>query len=91
MGQVFTARDTRLGRAVAIKISNATFSDRLEREARSISALNHPNICQLRSTTSVRITSCGHKYGAEPRIRSISLETDEIQLAVIGSTHFAMR
>jgi eukaryotic-like serine/threonine-protein kinase len=47
MGQVFRARDTRLGCAVAIKISNAMFSDRFEREARSISALNHPNICQL--------------------------------------------
>jgi serine/threonine protein kinase len=47
MGEVFKARDTRLGRDVAIKISNEKFSDRFEREARSIAALNHPNICQL--------------------------------------------
>ena len=47
MGQVFKARDTRLGRAVAIKISKAKFSDRFEREARAISALNHPHICTL--------------------------------------------
>jgi len=47
MGEVFRARDTRLGRAVAIKISNAKFSDRFEREARAISALNHPHICTL--------------------------------------------
>ncbi|MBZ5636240.1 MAG: serine/threonine-protein kinase [Acidobacteriia bacterium] len=47
MGQVFRARDTRLGRAVAIKVSNAKFSDRFEREARAISALNHPHICTL--------------------------------------------
>jgi predicted Ser/Thr protein kinase len=47
MGQVFRARDTRLGREVAIKISSAKFSDRFEREARAISALNHPHICTL--------------------------------------------
>jgi eukaryotic-like serine/threonine-protein kinase len=47
MGEVFKARDTRLGRDVAIKVSNAKFSDRFGREARSIAALNHPNICQL--------------------------------------------
>ncbi len=47
MGQVFRARDTRLGREVAIKVCNARFSDRFEREARAISALNHPHICTL--------------------------------------------
>ena len=47
MGQVFRARDTRLGREVAIKVWNARFSDRFEREARAISALNHPHICTL--------------------------------------------
>ena len=47
MGQVFKARDTRLGRLVAIKQSAAQFSDRFEREARAVAALNHPNICQV--------------------------------------------
>lgn len=47
MGQVFRARDTRLDRAVAIKISHEKFSGRFEREARAISALNHPHICTL--------------------------------------------
>src|SRR5882757_9386152 len=47
MGEVFKARDTRLDRTVAIKISAAQFSARFEREARAIAALNHPNICQL--------------------------------------------
>ena len=47
MGEVWKARDTRLGRIVAIKVSQERFSDRFEREARSIAALNHPNICTL--------------------------------------------
>src|ERR1700680_2432107 len=47
MGEVYKARDTRLGREVAIKISAEQFSERFEREARAIAALNHPNICQL--------------------------------------------
>jgi serine/threonine protein kinase len=47
MGEVYRARDTRLGRDVAIKISAERFGDRFEREARAIAALNHPNICQL--------------------------------------------
>lgn len=45
MGKVYRAVDTRLGRAVAIRISSEAFSKRFEREARAISALNHPNIC----------------------------------------------
>src|SRR5215467_3984026 len=47
MGDVYKARDTRLDRAVAIKISKDKFSERFEREARSIAALNHPNICHI--------------------------------------------
>ena len=47
MGEVYRARDTRLGREVAIKIVNAPFTQRFEREARAISALNHPHICTL--------------------------------------------
>jgi eukaryotic-like serine/threonine-protein kinase len=47
MGEVYRARDTRLDRTVAIKISKEAFSERFEREARAVAALNHPNICQL--------------------------------------------
>ena len=47
MGTVYRARDTRLGRDVAIKISAEHFSDRFEREARTIAALNHSHICTL--------------------------------------------
>jgi serine/threonine protein kinase len=47
MGEVWRARDTRLERIVAIKFSQQQFSERFEREARAVAALNHPNICQL--------------------------------------------
>ena len=53
MGEVYRAKDTRLGRDVAIKIlptsicSDPVARQRFEREAKSISALNHPNICVL--------------------------------------------
>jgi serine/threonine protein kinase/predicted Zn-dependent protease len=45
MGEVYKARDTRLDRVVAVKVSHDRFSDRFEREARAVAALNHPNIC----------------------------------------------
>src|SRR6202451_2152911 len=47
MGEGYRARDTRLNRDVAIKISAERFTERFEREARTVAALNHPNICTL--------------------------------------------
>jgi len=53
MGEVYRARDTRLGRDVAIKVLPQHLSEqpevraRFEREARTVSSLNHPNICTL--------------------------------------------
>ena len=50
MGEVYRARDTRLGREVAIKVLPVSYSDnrerlrRFEQEACAASALNHPNI-----------------------------------------------
>jgi len=47
MGAVYKARDSRLNRTVAIKVSSVRFSGRFEREARAIASLNHPHICTL--------------------------------------------
>lgn len=53
MGEVYRAKDTRLDRTVAVKIlpehlaQSPEAKQRFEREARSISSLNHPNICAL--------------------------------------------
>src|SRR5262245_28917049 len=47
MGEVYRARDPRMGREVAIKLSAERFSDRFEREVRAVGALNHPNVCQV--------------------------------------------
>ena len=47
MGEVYRARDPRMGREVAIKLSDGRFSDRFSREVHAVAALNHPNICHL--------------------------------------------
>ena len=53
MGEVYRAKDTRLGRDVAIKVlpehlsANPEVRARFEREAKTVSSLNHPNICTL--------------------------------------------
>jgi eukaryotic-like serine/threonine-protein kinase len=53
MGEVYRARDSRLGRDVAIKILPASFAAnaqlliRFDREAKAISSLNHPHICTV--------------------------------------------
>jgi eukaryotic-like serine/threonine-protein kinase len=63
MGEVYRARDTRLGRDVAIKVlpekfsRNAELKERFEREARAISSLNHSRICTLHDV--------GHQEGID--------------------------
>ena len=63
MGEVYQARDTRLDRTVAIKVLNSALvaspnlRSRFEREAKTISQLNHPNICTLYDV--------GHEHGTD--------------------------
>ncbi len=63
MGEVYRAKDTRLGRTVAIKIlpphlrDSADLQSRFEREARAISQLTHPHICTLHDV--------GHEHGID--------------------------
>jgi eukaryotic-like serine/threonine-protein kinase len=70
MGEVYRARDTRLGRDVGVKILPKEMSvdparkQRFEREAKTISSLNHPNICTLHDIGS----EDGVDYLAEERI-----------------------
>jgi serine/threonine protein kinase len=53
MGEVYRARDTRLGREVAVKVlpshlsASSEVRARFEREAKAVAALNHPYICAL--------------------------------------------
>ena len=65
MGEVYRARDTRLGRTVALKLLNADLATRpdgrrrFEREARAISTLNHPHICTLHDVGSAAVADEG--------------------------------
>ena len=65
MGEVYLARDTNLARDVAIKVLPEAFAHdverlaRFEREARTLAALNHPNIATVHGLESVLIDS-GH-------------------------------
>ena len=47
MGKVYKARDTRLNRIVAVKVSSGEYDKRFKREARAVAALNHPCICTI--------------------------------------------
>jgi eukaryotic-like serine/threonine-protein kinase len=77
MGEVYRARDKRLGRHVAVKVLSATFAgdrDRLrrfEREARAVAALNHPNI--------LAIHDVGTQPDAAPYLVSELLEGESLR------------
>src|SRR5262245_1914257 len=77
MGEVYRARDPRLGRNVAIKILPAAFStdsDRLwrfEREARAVASLNHPNICTIHDIGEHE----GHRYLVMELLEGLTLSS----------------
>src|SRR5215813_2899716 len=85
MGEVYKARDTRLGRVVAIKVLPDRFSDdsgRLgwfDREARMLARLNHPHICVL------------HDVGAENGTHFLVMEYLEGETLAVRLQHGALR
>jgi serine/threonine protein kinase len=72
MGEVFRARDTRLDRVVAVKVLPSQFAGdeqlrlRFEREARTISQLEHPHIC--------RLYDIGEAAGPQSTVRYLVME-----------------
>ncbi|MGH9870027.1 MAG: serine/threonine-protein kinase [Candidatus Polarisedimenticolia bacterium] len=87
MGEVYRARDTRLGRDVAVKVlpphlsSHPEVRARFEREARSVSSLNHPHICTL------------HDVGREGEIDYLVMELIEGETLAqrLSRQHFTSR
>ena len=83
MGEVYRARDTRLGRDVAVKVlpshlsSDPELKERFQREARAISSLNHPNICTLHDV--------GHQEGVDFLVMEY-LEGETLQQRLLRGT-----
>lgn len=78
MGQIYLARDTALGRKIALKLIFPEFSSdlgrvrRFEQEARAASALNHPNVCVIYE---IGITEAGRHFISMEYIQGITLRT----------------
>ena len=89
MGEVYRARDTRLGRTVALKLTAASDSGdpqhrlRLEREARAIAALNHPHICA--------IYDVGHEAGRGSTGRSSPPSSNRAARSTGSTTRWSSR
>lgn len=81
MGEVYRARDSRLGREVAIKVLPETFAadpgrrQRFNREARAVSSLNHPHICTLHDI--------GSENGADYLVMEL-IEGESLEARLIG-------
>src|SRR6202171_1515902 len=94
MGEVYKARDTRLDRIVAIKVLrdalsvDAQFRERFDREARTISQLDHPHICTLydigeQSGTSFLVMQYLEGETLETRLKKGALPLDQaLQYAI---------
>ena len=80
MGEVYRARDTRLGRDVALKVLPREYSDhperlaRFEREARALAALNHPHIATIHGVEDVELPVA---TGRPPAVHALVLELIE--------------
>jgi eukaryotic-like serine/threonine-protein kinase len=89
MGEVYRARDTRLDRTVALKViqssvaSNAEMRERFEREARAISALDHPNICMLYDVCRLRVADASASATASADKSASQGREDEISFLVM--------
>src|SRR5688572_857648 len=88
MGEVYEARDTRLDRTVAIKVLPAELAQdaaaraRFDREAKSIAALNHPNICALHDIGDAD----GHGFLVMERLEGETLQ-DRLQRGPLDVEH----
>src|SRR5262245_27305771 len=82
MGEVYRARDTRLGREIALKILPHAFASeterlaRFEREARTLASVNHPNIAQIYGFE--RITSPSSGPGGNPALVMELVEGEDL-------------
>jgi eukaryotic-like serine/threonine-protein kinase len=88
MGEVWKARDTRLHRDVAIKFCANQFSDRFQREALAIAALNHPNICTLYDVGPDYLVM-EHIEGAPPRGPLATSEAVRLTLGIAAALEAA--
>jgi serine/threonine protein kinase len=89
MGEVYKARDTRLDRIVAIKVLPAAlaadpeFRERFDREARAISAIEHPHICALYDVGEATVPS--HQPSAMTRFVFLSCSISRARRWPTGS------
>ena len=87
MGEVYRARDTKLGREVALKILPEAFASdpdrlmRFEREARTLAALNHPNIAQVHGLEDSPSTGSG-QAGTRALVMEL-VEGDDLSALIV--------
>jgi len=94
MGEVYQARDTRLGRIVAVKLLNASLATRPEgrarfaREARVISGLNHPHICTLYDV-GAHEPGAGPEHSVDCLVMELYQPVDDIEMAEVENLALA--
>ncbi|MBW3563817.1 MAG: protein kinase [Acidobacteria bacterium] len=97
MGEVWRARDTRLERDVAVKIlpaefaSNAQLKLRFEREAKTISQLNHPHICVLHDVGEASLETRGSGLAGDPSLEPRAPSLSYLVMELIDGESLAER